>query len=71
MTDFLLLEGMKLGILKASVLFLRAMLMAKACLAAENLPLRQQVAIVKQSVNRPKLRCRDRVFWVVLSGSSG
>jgi len=56
-----------MGVFKAVVLFLRAMLVPKAHLAAENLALRQQVAVFKQSVNRPKLRPRDRVFWVWLS----
>ena len=56
-----------MGILEACVLFLRAMLVPKARLAIENLALRQQVAVFKQSVKRPKLRPRDRVFWVWLS----
>jgi hypothetical protein len=41
--------------------------MGRAAAAVENLALRQQVAVFKQSVKRPKLRPRDRVFWVVLS----
>jgi hypothetical protein len=56
-----------MGILKACVLLLRAMLVPKAWLAIENLALRQQVAVFKQSVKRPNLRPRDRVFWVWLS----
>jgi len=56
-----------MGILKASVLFLRAMLLARIHLAAENLALRQQLAVQSQSVKRPKLQPRDRVFWVMLS----
>jgi putative transposase len=36
-------------------------------LAAENLALRQQVAVYKHSGKRPKLRPRDRLFWVWLS----
>jgi transposase InsO family protein len=36
-------------------------------LAVENLALRQQLTICKQSVKRPKLHPRDRVFWVWLS----
>ena len=53
-----------MGLLKAGVLFLRAMLIAKFHLAMENLALRQQVAVFKQSTRRPKLRPRDRIFWV-------
>ena len=56
-----------MGFWKASVLFLRAMLFPKARLAVENVALRQQLAVCKQSVKRPKLRSRDRVFWVWLS----
>jgi len=53
--------------LTAVTLFLRAMLTAKIHLAVENLALRQQLAVCRQSVKRPKLRPRDRVFWVLLS----
>ena len=53
-----------MGVLKAFVLFFRAMLVQRASLAIENLALRQQLAVYKQSVKRPKLRPRDRIFWV-------
>ena len=56
-----------MGVLKACVLFLRAMLVSKASLAIENLALRQQLAVCKQRVKRPGLRPRDRVFWVWVS----
>ena len=56
-----------MGFLKACVLFLRAMLIPKIHLAFENLALRQQLAVSHQSGKRPKLRPRDRVFWVWLS----
>ncbi len=36
-------------------------------LAIENLALRRQLALLKQSVLRPKFRKRDRLFWVILS----
>jgi len=36
-------------------------------LLIENLALRQQLAIMKQHVKRPKIRIRDRIFWVFLS----
>jgi transposase InsO family protein len=36
-------------------------------LALENLALRQQVAIMKRSVKRPRLRNLDRLFWILLS----
>src|SRR2546425_1499182 len=36
-------------------------------LALENLALRHQLAVYKRTVNRPKLRSSDRLFWVALS----
>jgi len=36
-------------------------------LALENLALRQQLAVYKRTVNRPRLRRGDRLFWVALS----
>jgi hypothetical protein len=56
-----------MGIIKAIYLLIRAFLVSRLSLAAENLALRQQVAVYRQSVKRPKLRLRDRVFWVFLS----
>ena len=53
-----------MGIFQSIFLFLRAFIMGRAAAAVENLALRQQVAVFKQSVKRPKLRPRDRVFWV-------
>ena len=50
-----------MGVLKAAFLFLRALVIPKFVLAMENLALRQQVAVFKQSVKRPKLRPRDRL----------
>jgi len=35
-------------------------------LAAENLALRQQLAVQQRTIKRPKLRRRDRLFWVLL-----
>ena len=55
-----------MGILEACLLLLRAMLIPKVHLALENLALRQQLAVFKQSVKRPKLRPRDRIFWILL-----
>ena len=39
----------------------------KKNLLLENLALRQQLAIMKQKAKRPKIRIRDRIFWVFLS----
>ncbi len=48
-------------------LLIRALFRDRAELAVENLALRQQLAILKDKTKRPKLRPRDRVFWVWLS----
>jgi hypothetical protein len=61
-----------MGILKACLLFLRAMLIPKVHLVVENLALRQQLAVLGQSVKRPKLRPRvvvQRVSAARLGGS--
>ena len=60
-------ESGKKGIFKTLQVFLRSMLIPKVQLAVENLALRQQLAVFKQSVKRPKIRSRDRVFWVLIS----
>ena len=36
-------------------------------IAVENLALRQQLAILHQNIARPRIRKRDRIFWVWLS----
>ncbi len=52
----------KILILLACVL----LLLRDRNLLLENLALRQQLAIMKQKNKRPKIRLRDRVFWVFL-----
>jgi hypothetical protein len=54
-------------VLRAVWVFFRGVLAGRATLAAENLALRQQLAVLQRSVKRPKLRKRDRIFWVWLS----
>src|SRR5436190_24112572 len=39
--------------------------------ALENLALRQQLAVFKRTVQRPPLRHRDRLFWVLLAHAWG
>ena len=53
--------------MRALFVTFRAILTSRAALVAENLPLRQQLAVLRASVSRPRLRPRDRVFWVWLS----
>jgi len=36
-------------------------------LILENLALRQQLSIYQYTIKRPKIRIRDRIFWVILS----
>ena len=56
-----------MGALRLLVALARACLTPRASLAAENLALRQQLIVLRRSVKRPKVRDRDRLFWVVLS----
>ena len=43
---------------------LRILLANRAALIAENLALRQQLAVLSRPAKRPRLRQRDRIFWV-------
>ncbi len=45
---------------------LRALFRSQSTLAIENVVLRQQVAVLKRTVKRARLRKGDRLFWVVL-----
>jgi len=45
---------------------LRAFLLPHHRLALETVALRQQLAVFKRKQPRPKLRRRDRIFWVAL-----
>ena len=56
-----------MGLVTALALFLRAFVVNRAALAAENLALRQQLSVLAYTVKHPKLRPRDRRFWVWLS----
>ena len=54
-----------MSILAAVLGFVRAILRRRATLALENLALRQQLAVLRRSVKRPRLLRRGRVFWVL------
>jgi putative transposase len=56
-----------MGIIKGVFVVFRDVLISRSALAVENLALRQQLSILRQSVKRPRLRMKDRVFWVWLS----
>ena len=47
----------------------QALFAKKADLVAENLALRQQLIVFRRKVGRPRLRRRDRIFWLWLARS--
>lgn len=49
----------------AVVQLLRALVRGRLQLAAENVAMRQQLAVLVRETPRPKLRGRDRLFWLV------
>jgi transposase InsO family protein len=54
-------------VLSALLAFIASLFRSTASLRLENLALRHQVAVYKQSVHRPRLRPIDRLFWAWLS----
>ncbi len=56
-----------MGWITAFWLVLRAAVASRATLVAENLALHHQLVVLQRSVKRPRLRPRDRLFWVWLS----
>ena len=52
-----------MGILRLILAFLKALFAGRAVLAAENLALRHQLAVLQRSVKRTKLRTLDQIFW--------
>ena len=56
-----------MGWIQMIFVFLRSLLRTQGALAAENLALRQQLAILEHKSKRPRLRKRDRIFWAWLS----
>ncbi len=57
-----------MGWIRILLLFIRGILRNRTELATENLALRQQLVILQQKSNRPRLRDRDRILWAILSG---
>jgi hypothetical protein len=53
--------------LKVIRLFCQALLVPQMALAAENLALRQQLAVMQRIGKRPRIHGKDRFFWVCLS----
>jgi transposase InsO family protein len=56
-----------MGALQVVTILLRLLLQSRAALAAEKLALRQQLAVLQRSMERPRLHRRDRIFWIWLS----
>ena len=56
-----------MGLLNVIRVILRILLANRAALVAENLALRQQLVVLSRSTKRPRLRQRDRIFWVWIS----
>jgi putative transposase len=54
-------------VIAALLAFVATLFRARASLCLENLALRHQLAVYKQTVRRPRLRQTDRLFWVWLS----
>ncbi len=52
-----------MGWMQMIFILLRSLLRSQAELAAENLVLRHQLAVLEQRSKRPRLRNRDRIFW--------
>lgn len=56
-----------MGLLQIILIVFHDLVSTHAALAGQNLALRKQLAVLRQSVKRLKLRRRDRLFCVVLS----
>ena len=54
-------------LISALFLLIRSLIVSRTALVAENLALRQQLAVLNRKIHRPQLRRRDRFFWVILS----
>ena len=54
-------------LVSALFLLIRSLIIHRTTLAAEDLALRQQLAILNRKIHRPQLHRRDRFFWVILS----
>ena len=56
-----------MGLVDTFLVVVRSLVVPRGSLAVENLALRQQLAVLKRSVKRPRLRRRDRFLWAWLS----
>ena len=56
-----------MSILHLLVTFVLCVLKSQRQLVVENIALRQQVAMLRQSVKRPRPSVADRLFWIIYS----
>jgi hypothetical protein len=56
-----------LPIISALLAFVAGFFRSRASLCLENVALRHQLTVYKQTVHRPRLRWTDRVLWAWLS----
>ncbi len=56
-----------MSILRIILLLFRALFRNRSQLALENLALRQQLAILRRKVVRPRVRHAERALWVILA----
>jgi putative transposase len=56
-----------LPVISALLAFVAGLFRSRASLCLEHLALRHQLAVYKQTVDRPRLRSTDRMFWGWLS----
>ena len=48
------------------LVFINALVADRSQLALENVALRQQIVVLKRSVNRAKINDSDRIFWILM-----
>ena len=56
-----------MSILRLSITILLSLIKSRRQLLLENVALRQQVTMLRQSVKRPRTTTADRLFWILLS----
>ena len=56
-----------MSILRLVITFLGSLFKSQRQLVLENLALRQQVTMLRQSVKRPRVSPADKLFWIFFS----
>ncbi len=67
MAKFTCMMNLLISIILITLVLIAFKLFMVCDLAAENLALRQQLAALNRTLKRPKIKTRDRIFWVMLS----